>query len=415
MREYQRVIVKDILSNNYKHLLLIAPRRSGKSVLATYLVNALVNSYYLKESMPINATIFAPQQKQCREIYVDNILQDGTKLLNICNARFLKSHLSLEYSFGSKIKLAGSDQIDTKMGAGNKIVVLDEYALSDSGLEAFQRLYPMVLNTDGHMIVMSTPRGKNHLYELYEQVKNNKDWLVVHSDVFAWDLMTQEEYDAIPMHENYKRQEFLCSWDSPFENAIYLEPAVKDVAINYNAKTFVALDLGMKDATAVIFAQVFNNEINIIHSFESVNTSLTDIETQISQYLKENRLFLSAMFVPHDTNQRDYITGKSRFDYLLNAGYKVELVTKCGIIDGIEMVRNKWHDIYFNTNTLAIERVKAYVIDQKTKKPKHDDASHMSDALRYLIVGLDTHQNSNVQTNNKYELMYRTNVHQRRI
>ena len=415
LRSYQLDIVRAILDKNttYKHLLYIAPRRSGKSVLFDYLTNALVNKIWLDDKMPVNATIFAPQQKQCRAIYIDNILSDGKKLVEIHNAKFYESRLSLEYSFGSKIKFSGSDMIDSQMGSGNKIIVLDEYALAKPNV--FQRVYPMIQATDGHMIVGSTPRGRNHLHELYEQVKDNPDWLVVHTDVFKLGLMTQEEYDALPMHENYKRQEFLCSWDSPFENAIYLEPNIAKLSINHNLGVYIGIDLGIRDATAIVIGQLEGEKINIIHSFETTNTSLEDVCTILIKYLNDNDLHIIQMYVPHDANQRDYITGKSRYNYLLEKGLPVQLVTRSGIMDGIEIVRKMWHNIIFNECTIAIERVKAYITDVKTQKPKHDGSSHMSDAIRYLILGLDDVINTHGTMGNTYERMYRTDSFNRQF
>jgi phage terminase large subunit len=414
LRDYQLDIVSDIVNGKHKHLLLIAPRRSGKSVLVFYLVNALINKIWADTKMPVNATIFAPEQKQCRAIYIDNILSDGKKLLEISNGKFLESRLSLEYSFNSKIKFSGSDMIDSHMGSGNKIIVLDEYALSKP--EAFQRVYPMIQSTAGHMIVCSTPRGRNHLHELHEQVKNNPEWLVIHTDVFKLGLMTQEEYDALPMHENYKRQEFLCSWDSPFENAIYLEPNVAKLSINHGLGVYIGIDLGIRDATAAVICQLENGKINIIHSFETTNTSLEDVYTILMMYLMDKDLpFIQIMYVPHDTNQRDYITGKSRYDYLLDKGLPVQLVTRSGLMDGIEIVRKMWHNIIFNEGTMAIERVKAYITDVKTQKPKHDDASHMADAIRYLVLGLDDVINTHGTMGNTYERMYRTDSFNRKV
>jgi phage terminase large subunit len=341
-------------------------------------------------------------------------LSDGKKLLEISNGKFLESRLSLEYSFNSKIKFSGSDMIDSHMGSGNKIIVLDEYALSKP--EAFQRVYPMIQSTAGHMIVCSTPRGRNHLHELHEQVKNNPEWLVIHTDVFKLGLMTQEEYDALPMHENYKRQEFLCSWDSPFENAIYLEPNVAKLSINHGLGVYIGIDLGIRDATAAVICQLENGKINIIHSFETTNTSLEDVYTILMMYLMDKDLpFIQIMYVPHDTNQRDYITGKSRYTYLLDKGLPVQLVTRSGLMDGIEIVRKMWHNIIFNEGTMAIERVKAYITDVKTQKPKHDDASHMADAIRYLVLGLDDVINTHGTMGNTYERMYRTDSFNRKV
>jgi hypothetical protein len=84
-------------------------------------------------------------------------------------------------------------------------------------------------------------------------------------------------------------------------------------------------------------------------------------------------------------------------------------------MDGIEIVRKMWHNIIFNEGTMAIERVKAYITDVKTQKPKHDDASHMADALRYLVLGLDDVINTHGTMGNTYERMYRTDSFNRKV
>jgi hypothetical protein len=364
--------------------------------------------------MPVNATIFAPLSKQSRAIYVDNILQDGRKLFELSNAKFVESRLSLEYSFGSKIKFSGSDQIDNHMGSGNKIIVLDEYALSKA--ETFQRLYPMVQATNGHMIVTSTPRGRNHMFSLYEQVKDNPDWLVVHTDVFQLGLMTQDEYDLLPMSINYKRQEFLCSWDSPFENAIYTDCNIYHGEIDYSKPIYVAIDLGLRDATAFIVSQINGNDIHIVHSMEVTNVSLTNSIAQFKAWVAQQGLRVEKMYVPHDTNQRDLITGRSRMDYMREQfDIAVTLVKRTGLMDGIEIVRNKWHHISWLSNVPAIERIKAYITDQNTQLPKHDNASHMADALRYLIVGLDYDMKKYEQLSSIQPQYYRTQGFSRKI
>lgn len=392
LRDYQLDIVRPLIRGEKKHAFIVLPRRSGKSVVVFYLVNALINMYWKRDRMPVNATIFAPEQKQCREIYVDNILSDGRKLPEITNGRLIESRLSVEYKFGSKIKLAGSDRIDSRMGSGNKIVVLDEYALNKSDMP-FQRLYPMIVNTDGHMIIPTTPRGKNHAHELFEMVKKSHDWLIVYADVFMLGLMTQEEYDDIPMHPNLKAQEFLCSWDSPFENAIYLAPQVKSATYNPSYSLYAAIDFGMADAQAVVFAQIINGDINVIHSFEDRGCGIDVSADKIIAYLDSigHSLFDFELYIPHDASQRLPIgMGEhSRETILTSKGIRCTRVPRAGVIEGIDVVRRIYHTIYFDTDCgIVTERLKSYVTDRVTKMPKHDDSSHMADAVRYLINGI---------------------------
>ena len=391
LRPYQRDIIRPSITNQKKHLLLIAPRRSGKSFMNCYMVNALTNKIYLETGMPINSTIFAPQQKQCREIYIDNILTDGRKLPSICNGRLIQSRLTIEYPFGSKIKFTGSDNIDSKVGAGNKIIVLDEYTISKP--EAFQYVYPMIHSTDGHMIVSSTPRGRNHLYDLYERTLNDPKWLVVKTDVIQLGLMTWDEYHALPMEENYKRQEFLCDWDASFLNAVYATPNLTTRDYTPGYQLYAGIDLGMQDFMAIVFAQWIDEKVYIIGDVECNNTPLQELTANhILPFLQKYNLTYSnlKMFVPHDCSQVDMITGDGRRAYLQNLGIDCETVSTRNLMEAIDKIRSQWHTIFFNQDNSkrAIERIKSYVNDQRTHTPKHDDSSHMADALRELILGL---------------------------
>ena len=47
-------------------------------------------------------------------------------------------------------------------------------ALSDD--EALKFLTPILNANDGRLIIISTPRGKNHLYKIFEMVKRSPEW-----------------------------------------------------------------------------------------------------------------------------------------------------------------------------------------------------------------------------------------------
>jgi hypothetical protein len=402
LRQYQLNIIKPILDGTKKHLFMVLPRRSGKSTLLFWLQNYLINKYYVQTGKPCQAAIFAPLVSQCRTIYVENILDDGRKLIQTSNAKFIESRLSLEYPFGSNLKLSSSDNVDNFIGASPRVVALDEYALGKP--DAFDRLYPMVNYARGNFIISSTPRGKNHFYDLHQRFKDNPDWHVVHENVLSLGIMTQKEYDDIPMDENLKQQEFMTSYESPFQNAIYSQPNIKHINIDNNMEYILSIDLGQRDATSIIIAQVtYEQDINIIYSIEYYNQSLEDTLYFINKFQEDNNFTVSQWLVPHDTSQRDYITGRSRLSFLQDNNINTKLITRCGIMDGIELVRRKWHKIFFNTDTLAIERIKAYVTDANSDKPKHDGNSHMADALRYLALGVYDNDND-VEYSNYYNV-----------
>jgi len=279
------------------------------------------------------------------------------------------------------------------MGSGAYMVIIDEFALSKP--ETFQRLYPLVFATNGQIIIQTTPRGKNHAYELFNQVINDEDWLVQKRNVFDLGIMTQEEYDKLLMHPNYKAQEYLCSWESPFENAIYIAPQIKNHQPYGAYKLYAAIDIGYSDKTVVTFAQEdLEENILITHCFSCSQTKISEIIQTIYNYVYSTGINLDKIFVPHDGRNNYVASDMSVYDKMYESNLPVELIPMRGVNEMIEVVREKWHEIYFDEScSELIEAVKAYVV--KNGKPIHCD---YADSLRYLIYGIVTNIKDNYRT-----------------
>jgi len=65
----------------------------------------------------------------------------------------------------SIMQLVGSDNVDSLVGTNPRGVVFSEYALQSP--LAYQFLRPILLANDGWALFISTPRGKNHMWELF--------------------------------------------------------------------------------------------------------------------------------------------------------------------------------------------------------------------------------------------------------
>jgi Terminase large subunit, T4likevirus-type, N-terminal len=401
LRTHQKESASLLINRIKRHALFIEPRRSGKSVRSFYIA---MSTIFKNWSQPMNIIIVAPEQIQCREIYLDNILDNGTKLIDIIPVgygKLNKTYLQYEFKNGSSIKFRGSDRIDSRMGSGAYMIIIDEFDMSKP--EVYQRLYPMVQQTNGQIIIQTTPRGKGLAYNLMQIVKDNQDWYVSHKGAIELGLMTQEEYDAIPMDANYKAQEYLCSFDSPFENAIYLALQIKDIAIYTGYNLYASIDIGYTDKTVVIFAQVDEQgKILITHCIECNLTKMELIIQYIYDYVYNTGIHLTKIFVPHDGMHNRVNAEFTVYDKMLNARLPCELIPMRGINEMIEVVRSKWHDIYFNTTcTNLIEAIKAYIV--KNGKSIHSDHA---DALRYLIYGILNMPDGNVIIATRYEPKY---------
>lgn len=413
LRDYQRDIISPFLRGEKRHAFLILPRRTGKSVLAFYLVNSfLANQYRLYGRRGrVNAGIFAMQDNQVRNIYIDNILSNGHNLLEIAKpiSNFRENLLELQYHFGnkkddiiSKIKFKGTNKLDSLMGGGYKILVLDEFALQKDGRQVFDRLYPMIQQTNGHIIIVSTVRGRNHMYELYNELIDNPEWLVVKKSAIELGILTQDEYDAIPMNDNLKRQEYLCDWDSSNENAIYESPKLGLPEYEHNNRIYISMDLGMADGTVIWYSQYYNNNVYLLKSETYINKSISYINTCIENTLKSfngNNNFM--IFLPHDSTHNEQVSGTNRFLVMRNHFRNVQVVKKSNdVLEDIDFVRAYWDNIIFHEYNCAreIEEIKKYTTKEDTYKIDHKH-SHAPDALRYLIIGLRQYVDNRFFTN----------------
>jgi hypothetical protein len=205
----------------------------------------------------------------------------------------------------------------------------------------------------------------------------------------AW---TEEQY----------AQEFECSFDAAVIGSYYgkqllqaeLDKRIGNVPYEPAAMVWTAWDLGIRDATAIWFAQVVGREIRIIDYYEASGVDL-------GRYVREinARPYLYAgHIVPHDAKAREIGTGKSRLEVLDSLGLKnITLAPLHRVEDGINAVRVCIPKCWFDEQTCqrGLDALKLYrsVWDDKLQvlrpSPVHDWTSHAADAFRYLAMTLD--------------------------
>ena len=121
--------------------------------------------------------------------------------------------LTLYLKSGSIICLKGADNPDTLRGAGPYGIVFDEFATMK--YEAWGILEPVVRASGGWAWFIGTPKGKNHLYDLYNRGQGNdpewKSWLLKAS---TSGIIPSHELEAskLSMPQNLFNQEWECEF-----------------------------------------------------------------------------------------------------------------------------------------------------------------------------------------------------------
>jgi hypothetical protein len=204
------------------------------------------------------------------------------------------------------------------------------------------------------------------------------------------------------LSEEQYAQEFECSFEAAIVGAYYgklMQQATDDKRITgvpYDPVSLVwtSWDLGIRDSTAIWFAQVVGREVRIIDYYEASGVDLGHYAREI-----HNKPYnYGGHIVPHDAQAKELGTGKSRLEVLESLGLKnITVAPIHRVEDGINAVRVFLPKCWFDATKCArgIEALKLYHADFDDKlqslraHPVHDWSSHGADSFRYLATGFD--------------------------
>src|SRR5262249_39589386 len=169
---------------------------------------------------------------------------------------------------------------------------------------------------------------RNAFFELWRRSQSEDGWFSLMLKASETGLIPDSELELArrDLSEEQYVQEFECSFDaavvgSYYGKAMMRAEAEKGIARrphDSSALVWTSWDLGMRDATAIWFAQVVGREVRIIDYYEASGVDLGHYvrEIQSKPYVYAGHI------VPHDAQARELGTGKSRLEVLANLGLK---------------------------------------------------------------------------------------------
>jgi hypothetical protein len=300
----------------------------------------------------------------------------------------------------SIIQVIGTEHIDAVVGTNPIGVVFSEYPLQRPSVWDYIR--PILAENGGWAIFNGTPRGKNHAYELFITNQTNPKWFtqtLTVDDTLAISPEDLKEEQVSGMSEDKFQQEFYCSWDRGQEGSYYakylqeaeLQERVCNVPIDPYIPVDTFWDLGVGDATSIVFIQRVSQEIRVIDYYESVGHGLE----HYLRILRDKDYNYGEHYAPHDIQVRVLTQGaRTRWDIAKEMGIPFKIVPSVSIEEGISNVRAIFHRCWFdekrcknllkcleNYHKQYIEKYNVYA-DQ----PVHDWSSHASDAFRMMGI-----------------------------
>jgi hypothetical protein len=341
-RPYQLKVLRT-LNKGIKKVVWCCHRRAGKDLT--------IFNWCIEKLIEKNTDCFyiLPTYSQAKKVIWEASNNDGFRILNYFPEEYIaqknQQEMKIRLKNGSLFQLIGSDNIDSLMGTNPKIVVFSEFAIQTPAAWDFIR--PILKVNNGYAIFISTPRGRNHFYELYRMAQVQEGWWAQKLTYKDTGILTDEDIKkeiAEGMSEELAEQEYNCSFDRGVDGAFYAQLITKMrdedriIPLNYDPYKLVhtAWDLGWDDSTAIIFFQMDGDHIKIIDCEEHSNKTLH----WYKGLLQEKGYRYGTYLFPHDVAHVDGLsTGLTRKEILEDMQIPVTIVPKSHIIDGIEAVK----------------------------------------------------------------------------
>lgn len=306
--------------------------------------------------------------------------------------------MKIRFTNGSLYQLIGSDNIDSLVGTNPKIIIFSEYAIQSPA--AWDYLRPILDVNKGYALFISTPRGKNHFYDLLTRNRNNPDWYCEVLSITDTGVLSEADIDKIRaegVSEELIQQEYYCSFNRGVEGSYYgklIENARNEhriCSVSYETRSPVhtAWDVGFGDSTAIVFWQEIGGEIRIIDAYENNGEG-------IAHYVKhiQNKPYVyGTHYFPHDAGSGSIQTGRTLQDVAYDIGLKTTVLEReTDICVGIEAVRSLLSTCYIDERKCShmLKCLENYhkKYNEKTQSysesPMHDWCSHTADSVRYM-------------------------------
>ena len=243
LTETQKVVALD----PHRFRVLCCGRRWGKTTLAIDQIKA-------RSAIPNSKIAYvAPTYQQARDIAWEQLRKDYTQSADINETR-----LEIRVVNGSQISLRGWESIETLRGQRFDLIVLDEVAMMRNFNVNWQEVIrPTLTDTKGEALFISTPKGFNHFYDLFNQESRDTDYKSFHYTTRDNPHIPPEEIDKAK--QEIPEDRFAQEYDADFrktEGLVYKEFNrawhVFSKEPQSVVKTFGGLDFGFTNPCAAI-------------------------------------------------------------------------------------------------------------------------------------------------------------------
>lgn len=393
-----RSVFLDFHERQQRWAVIVAHRRCGKTVSC---INELIYKALVENKEYGRYAYIAPYYAQAKAVAFDYLMRFSEPV----RANHNVSELWVELINGARIRLFGADNADSLRGLYLDGVVLDEYADMRPRIWG-EIIRPLLADRRGWAVFIGTPKGHNAFWDVYNNALKDPDWYCKTLRADQTQLISDDELDDARkvMTPDQYEQEFLCSFEAAIMGAYYGQEmrAITDsgriTPIEYDPLFPLesAWDLGYSDDTTIWTYQVCHGEVRFLDYHSSNGKAIPYYTGYIQQKEAEYGAKYSTHWLPHDARAKTLASGgKSIIEQLSNKIdiISMKIVPNLSLQDGIQATRmmllRSWFDPKCEEGIECLRQYqREYDEDKKVfkDKPRHDWASHGSDAARMAAI-----------------------------
>jgi len=380
---------KEIVLDRHRFRVVCAGRRGGKTELA---VNEMAGKAYAKKGR--NIAYIAPTLQQARDIA-------WVQLVSVCAPITVKKLENPTHTLTvqtvdkgkSTISLRGWESVETMRGQAFDFLVIDEIASMRNWENNWNEiLRPTLTDREGECLFISTPKGFNHFYDLYnkQNTPEGVDYKSFHFTSYDNPYLKKEEMDKAKaeLTEDQFAQEYLADFRKQeglvykeFDRKIHLIDELPVKADKSPESHLAGIDFGFTNPTAVVQIK-YSDGVFFVYS-EWYKTQRT--EEQIAEYVKS--CGFNAVYPDPEA--------PSAIEVMNRKGIPIMevLKNKDSIKNGINAIRQvlKGNRLKIHSSCInLISEFESYVYpnprpDRNENENPIKDHDHALDALRYVV------------------------------
>ena len=387
-----------IANDNHRFRVVNCGRRFGKTTLSCY---EMVGKAMAKDGRQI--CYIAPNYQQARDISWELLKKIIRPVALSINESRLETVIKTQDGGKAKIYLRGWESIENLRGQRFDFLVLDEVAIfRNFWIGWHEVLRPTLTDTKGEALFISTPKGFNHFYDMFNLQLKDNDYKSFHFTTYDNTYVPSEEVDkarkeisedrfAQEYLADFRKQEGLVYKDFSREKHVYVKERLNPVYLEMlsEPRTVIAgIDFGFTNPCSILTIKIDGSDVWWIDD-EFYKTGRTD--AQVAEYVAAQK-FNYVYPDPESpgaieelrrrkVNVRDVIKGKDsiktgidKVRELLRAG-KIKINSEC-------------------INTILEFETYAYPDSKDGNENENplDEHNHSMDALRYCAMMISDSQ-----------------------